>query len=124
MMETAVIITESGLVYVTDTMPGIYRKGKPGKFYYEDSLGNRIKDETHLQRIRTLVLPPAWTSVWISLKANAYLQATGMDVAGRKQYRYHSKWVKRRSEHKYFRLLEFGKARLKSSDCCWRKVST
>lgn len=110
MMETAVIITESGLVYVTDTMPGIYRKGKPGKFYYEDSLGNRIKDETHLQRIRTLVLPPAWTSVWISLKANAYLQATGMDVAGRKQYRYHSKWVKRRSEHKYFRLLEFGKA--------------
>lgn len=110
MVETAVIITESGLVYVTDAMPGIYRKGKPGKFYYENSDGSRIKDEIQLQRIKSLVLPPAWTSVWISTKANAYLQATGIDVAGRKQYRYHSKWVKRRSEHKYYRLLEFGKA--------------
>jgi DNA topoisomerase-1 len=110
MVETAIIITESGLVYVTDTMPGIYRKGKPDKFYYEDAAGKKIKDEAQLQRIQSLVLPPAWTSVWISFKANAYLQATGFDVAGRKQYRYHSKWIKRRSEHKYYRLLEFGKA--------------
>nr|WP_068891165.1 DNA topoisomerase IB [Pedobacter panaciterrae] len=110
MVDTKDVIKENGLVYVTDTMPGIYRKGKPGKFYYEDSRGSRIKDEVQLQRIKSLVLPPAWTSVWISIKANAYLQATGIDVAGRKQYRYHTKWVKRRSEHKYYRLLEFGKA--------------
>jgi len=110
MVETAVIITESGLVYVNDTMPGIYRKGKPGKFYYEDAAEKKIKDPAQLQRIQSLVLPPAWTSVWISLKANAYLQATGFDLAGRKQYRYHSKWTKRRSEHKYYRLLDFGKA--------------
>jgi len=109
MAETKDVIKENGLVYVTDAMPGIYRKGKPGKFYYEDAVGNRIKDEQHLQRIKSLVLPPAWTSVWISSKANGYLQATGIDIAGRKQYRYHSKWIKRRSEHKYYRLLEFGK---------------
>lgn len=110
MIETTTIIKENGLVYVTDAMPGIYRKGKAGKFRYEGADGNKINDEQHLQRIKSLVLPPAWTSVWISPKANGYLQATGIDIAGRKQYRYHSKWIKRRAEHKYYRLLEFGKA--------------
>ncbi|MET1054035.1 MAG: DNA topoisomerase IB [Pedobacter sp.] len=110
MVQTPEEIKESGLVYVTDSMPGIYRKGKPGNFYYEDKNGDKITDETQLGRIKALVLPPAWTSVWIAAKKNAYLQATGLDAAGRKQYRYHPKWTSRRSEHKYFRLLEFGKA--------------
>ena len=85
MEETEKLIKENGLVYMSDTMPGIYRKGKPGKFHYEDKDGNRIKDENQLQRIKSLVLPPAWTSVWISPKANGYLQATGIDAANRKQ---------------------------------------
>jgi DNA topoisomerase-1 len=110
MVQTPEEIKESGLVYVTDSMPGIYRKGKPGKFYYEDKNGDKITDEAQLNRVRALVLPPAWTSVWIANKKNAYLQATGLDAAGRKQYRYHPKWTSRRSDHKYFRLLEFGKA--------------
>lgn len=110
MVQTPEEIKEIGLVYVTDSMPGIYRKGKPGNFHYEDKTGNKITDEAQLGRIKGLVLPPAWTSVWIANKKNAYLQATGLDVAGRKQYRYHPKWTSRRSEHKYFRLLEFGKA--------------
>jgi DNA topoisomerase-1 len=110
MVQTPEEIKESGLVYVTDSMPGIYRKGKPGKFYYEDKNGDKITDEAQLNRVKALVLPPAWTSVWIANKKNAYLQATGLDAAGRKQYRYHPKWTSRRSDHKYFRLLEFGKA--------------
>ncbi|HEY0175260.1 MAG TPA: DNA topoisomerase IB [Pedobacter sp.] len=110
MVQTQEEIKESGLVYVTDSMPGIYRKGKPGKFYYEDKDGHKITDETQLARIRSLVLPPAWTNVWIASKKNAYLQATGLDAAKRKQYRYHPEWTSRRSDHKYFRLLEFGKA--------------
>lgn len=110
MVEAKDVIKENGLVYITDSAPGIYRKGKAGKFHYEDKDGNRIKDEDQLQRIKSLVLPPAWTAVWISPKPNGYLQATGIDAANRKQYRYHSKWTKRRSEHKYFRLLEFGRA--------------
>lgn len=110
MVQTPEEIKESGLVYVTDSMPGIYRKGKPGNFHYEDKDGQKITDETVLDRIKTLVLPPAWTAVWIAAKKNAYLQATGLDAAKRKQYRYHPKWTSRRSDHKYFRLLEFGKA--------------
>ncbi|MCD0489087.1 DNA topoisomerase IB [Pedobacter sp. MC2016-14] len=110
MVQTPEEIKEIGLVYITDGMPGIYRKGKPGNFHYEDKNGASINDEKQLDRIKKLVLPPAWTNVWIASKKNAYLQATGLDVAGRKQYRYHADWTSRRSDHKYFRLLEFGKA--------------
>ncbi len=103
-------VKASGLVYVTDSMSGIYRKGKPGKFYYEDKEARKITDQKQLSRIKSLVIPPAWQQVWIAGKPNAYLQVTGIDVAGRKQYRYHAKWTSRRSDDKYFRLLEFGKA--------------
>lgn len=109
MTQTPEELKESGLVYLTDSQPGIYRKGKPGKFYYVDKDGNRITDAAHLDRIKSLVLPPAWTNVWIAPKKKAHLQATGLDVAGRKQYRYHPEWTSRRSDSKYFRLLEFGK---------------
>jgi DNA topoisomerase-1 len=109
MVQTPEEIKEIGLIYVTDSMPGIYRKGDAGNFHYEDRDGSEVTDEAQLERIKSLVLPPAWTSVWIASKKNAYLQATGIDAAGRKQYRYHPKWTLRRSEHKYFRLLEFGK---------------
>lgn len=109
MVPTSEIIDSSSLVYVHPAQPGIYRKGKPGQFYYVDKNGERIKNEADLERIKKLVLPPAWTEVWISPKKNGYLQAIGIDAAGRKQYRYHSDWTSRRSDHKYFRLLEFGK---------------
>ncbi len=110
MVPTSEIIDSSNLVFVRPSMPGLYRKGTPGKFYYVDKHGDRIKDEKDLERIKKLVLPPAWKEVWISPKKNGYLQATGIDAAGRKQYRYHSDWTSRKSDHKYFKLLEFGKA--------------
>ncbi|MBC7615337.1 MAG: DNA topoisomerase IB [Pedobacter sp.] len=110
MVPTSEIIDSSNLVFVHHTMPGIYRKGKIGNFYYVDKNGERIKNELDLKRIEKLVLPPAWKEVWISPKKNGYLQATGADAAGRKQYRYHTEWTSRKSDHKYFRLLEFGKA--------------
>ncbi|WP_316842382.1 DNA topoisomerase IB [Pedobacter gandavensis] len=109
MVETLEELKTIGLVYVTDAKPGIYRKGKPGNFHYEDKAGNRITDLSDLERIQHLVLPPAWTEVWISPRKNGYLQATGIDLAGRKQYRYHVEWTSRRSDRKYFRLLDFGK---------------
>ena len=95
--------------YVTDSMPGIRRKLVGDKFVYTDKNGKVIRDEASLQRIRSLVIPPAWTNVWIAPWKNAHLQVTGIDQAGRKQYRYHPDWCKSRSETKYFRLLEFGK---------------
>lgn len=109
MVPASEVINSSSLVFVDPSKPGIARKGKPGKFYYEDDKGNRLKEESDLERIKKLVLPPAWTDVWISPKKNGYLQAIGKDAAGRKQYRYHPDWTSRRSDHKYFRLLEFGK---------------
>eukprot|EP01133_Synstelium_polycarpum_P013970 gene13970-16472_t len=108
MIQTDQELKQSGLIYVQTNQKGIYRKGKPGNFYYTDQNGERIRDPRQLQRIKALVLPPAWTAVWIARSSNAHLQATGLDIAGRKQYRYHQKWTSRRSEAKYFRLLEFG----------------
>lgn len=110
MVQTLEELKESGLVYLTDSQPGIYRKGEPGKFYYVDKDGNKITDGSQLDRINALVLPPAWRDVWIAPDSKAHLQATGLDAAGRKQYRYHQEWTLRRSDNKYFRLLEFGKA--------------
>ena len=109
MVQTLDEIKLSGLTYASDSQPGIYRKGKPGNFHYETKDGERVKDKEKLARIKALVIPPAWTEVWIANRKSAYLQVTGIDAAGRKQYRYHPDWTSRRSESKYFRLLEFGK---------------
>lgn len=101
-------LEETGLVYCNGSEPGISRKRSGKNFIYIDSKAKKVTDPATLERIRKLVLPPAWTDVWISAKANAHLQATGTDIAGRKQYRYHNDWVRHRNETKYFRLLEFG----------------
>ncbi|HEX8031365.1 MAG TPA: hypothetical protein VF491_23005 [Vicinamibacterales bacterium] len=77
---------------------------------YRGSNGRLIRDEKTLHRIRSLVLPPAWTDVWISSDARAHLQATGRDAAGRKQYRYHPMWRAERDATKYHRLLAFAAA--------------
>ncbi|MEJ7778809.1 MAG: DNA topoisomerase IB [Daejeonella sp.] len=101
-------LDETGLVYASDSNPGITRKTSGKNYIYHNRKGEKITDDTILDRIKKLVLPPAWTNVWIAGKKNAHLQATGTDAAGRKQYRYHNDWAKHRNETKYFRLLEFG----------------
>ena len=60
-----------------------------------------------MKRIRSLAIPPAWEKVWICAQANGHLQATGIDVKGRKQYRYHPTWRTVRDEAKFERLLSF-----------------
>lgn len=79
------------LRYVSDQQPGYTRKEKNGKFLYFSDKG-KITDKKVLDRIRALVLPPAWQQVWICAKANGHIQATGIDARGRKQYRYHNDW--------------------------------
>ena len=96
----------AGLRYVNDSRPGISRKD--GKFF--DAAGAPVTDEATLARIKALVIPPAWTDVWICPQANGHLQATGRDAKGRKQYRYHAKWRTVRDDVKYERMLNFGKA--------------
>lgn len=100
----------AGLRYVTDSMRGIAREPKGDGFRYIDKDGKEVDDEATLARIKSLVIPPAWTDVWICPSANGHLQATGRDARKRKQYRYHPKWRSVRDEVKYERMLNFGKA--------------
>lgn len=73
-----------------------------------DSRGKPIRDEAALQRIDALRIPPAWREVWISPRANAKLQATGIDSAGRVQYLYHPEFRARQEQAKYDSLVRFG----------------
>jgi len=98
----------SGLVYVSDDMPGISRRKRGKGFQYIDPQGCSIDDEGELDRIRTLAVPPAYSDVWICMKPNGHLQATGHDDRKRKQYRYHEKWSEYRSLLKFDSLAEFG----------------
>ncbi len=100
----------AGLRYVHDTQPGIRRKKHGKHFRYTDDKSGPIKDEETLKRIKSLVIPPAWTDVWISARENGHLQATGRDAKGRKQSRYHPKWRATRDETKYERMMHFAVA--------------
>ncbi|QOY93005.1 DNA topoisomerase IB [Massilia sp. UMI-21] len=100
----------AGLRYVHDDRPGIRREKAGAAFRYLDAGGDPVTDEATLGRIKSLVIPPAWTDVWICPQANGHLQATGRDARGRKQYRYHPKWRTARDEVKYERMLSFGQA--------------
>ncbi len=96
-----------GLRYVSDSSPGYTRKkaGKGWSFY--DTDGKLVKDKDLTTRFTKLVIPPAYTNVWISPYENGHLQFTGVDAAGRKQYRYHTHWNQIRNQSKYHRLQIF-----------------
>lgn len=100
-----------GLFHASDQDPGLRRRKARGPgFDYLDADGRPVTDEKTLDRIRALAIPPAWTDVWISPKANGHIQAVGRDRRGRKQYRYHARWRETRDSSKYDRLVAFGRA--------------
>jgi DNA topoisomerase-1 len=100
----------AGLRYVSDDQPGIRRKKAGRGFAYVGVDGRPIRDARELARIRSLVIPPAWTDVWICPIASGHIQATARDAKGRKQYRYHPRWREVRDEVKYERMLAFAAA--------------
>jgi DNA topoisomerase I len=89
--------------------PGIARvkRGRGFSYQYETEL---VDDPEVLARIRQLAIPPAWRDVWICPHANGHLQATGIDDAGRKQYRYHDDWRRRRDQEKFDDMVRFAHA--------------
>jgi DNA topoisomerase-1 len=99
-----------GLRHVSDRAPGILRRRCGRGFIYCTADGCRVVDEATLARIRALAIPPAYTRVWICALADGHLQATGIDAAGRKQYRYHAQWQALRATSKYSSLVEFAAA--------------
>jgi DNA topoisomerase IB len=91
--------------------PGITRRRAGSGFaYFDSSTDERIGDAETLDRIRALGIPPAWKDVWICPFPNGHLQATGIDAAGRKQYRYHDAWRARRDAEKFEDMIRFAKA--------------
>ncbi|NJM08264.1 DNA topoisomerase IB, partial [Candidatus Gracilibacteria bacterium] len=95
---------------MNDSSPGISRRRSGKGFSYRDSAGNLLTDANDLARIAALGIPPAWSNVWICADARGHIQATGRDVKGRKQYRYHTRWHDVRDAAKYDRMIAFGKA--------------
>ncbi|MFO1141532.1 MAG: DNA topoisomerase IB [Amaricoccus sp.] len=101
---------EVGLVHGSDTEPGIRRHSSAAGFTFTWPNGSRVTDPRVLDRIRALVIPPAWSDVWIAQSPDSHLQVTGKDARGRKQYRYHERWAACRDEVKYTSLVEFARA--------------
>jgi DNA topoisomerase-1 len=100
----------AGLRYVDSNSRGLSRiRGKRG-FTYLSVGGQAIRAQATLRRIDKLVIPPAWTDVWICPDPRGHLQATGRDAKGRKQHRYHTRWLELRDATKYDRMAAFGRA--------------
>jgi DNA topoisomerase-1 len=89
---------------------GGWRRQGRRRFRFVDSRGAKITDDEQLERIAALAIPPAWTDVWISPSPRARLQATGVDAAGRRQYRYHDSYRAAQERAKFERLLEFARS--------------
>ena len=103
------VATDAGLRYVSDLSPGITRKKRGKGFSYEKADGSTITDPHERARIAEIAIPPAWTDVWICPSKNGHILATGRDVKGRKQYRYHPRWREVRDADKYGSLADFGR---------------
>jgi DNA topoisomerase IB len=88
-------------------VPGITRRRRGRGWSYAGPNGDPIKDPDVCDRINALVIPPAWTDVWICPWPNGHIQALGTDAAGRRQYRYHDEWRTRRDAQKFDRILGF-----------------
>jgi DNA topoisomerase I len=89
--------------------PGIERRRRGRGFEYLEN-GERIEDAEALERIRELVIPPAWENVWICPYPMGHIQAVGTDAAGRRQYLYHRLWRERRDQEKFDEMIRFARA--------------
>jgi DNA topoisomerase IB len=85
--------------------PGWKRVHHGRGFRYLDVDGTPL-GKAEVERVKALVIPPAWRDVWISPYPNAHLQAVGTDEAGRRQYLYHPVWRVKRDEEKFDRVIE------------------
>lgn len=89
--------------------PGFCRRRTAQGFTYTGPDGDP-PDADDQRRIDALVLPPAWTDVWISVDPDGHIQATGLDADGREQYRYHQRWEADRADAKFDRILHLAAA--------------
>jgi len=109
-MKVPALDRSTGLIYVSDEMPGISRLKVVGGFRYRNAEGQWLTDPDDIARINQLAIPPAYVRVWICPLGNGHLQATGHDARDRKQYRYHPDWQAQRNDSKFGRMQAFGVA--------------
>ncbi|HEY2483024.1 MAG TPA: DNA topoisomerase IB [Caulobacteraceae bacterium] len=100
----------AGLNYADTAAPGLGRRRTGRGFRYMTVDGRAIRESATLERVRALVIPPAWKSVWISPDPNGHVQAIGYDDRGRRQYLYHARFRQAREAAKYEHLLAFARA--------------
>jgi DNA topoisomerase-1 len=108
--EPQLAAASAGLRYVTDSGRGLRRRKAGRGFCYISADGTRLSDAEPLQRVRSLVIPPAWTDVWICPFPDGHLQATGRDARRRKQYLYHRRFREIRDSAKYQHVIAFADA--------------
>jgi len=118
--EARAVLRSAGLRYVNASEPGLTRRSTGGRsrkgkgfaasFQVIDAKGRVVRERKTLERIRRLVIPPAWRDVWICPDPEGHLQAVGRDARGRKQYRYHPLWRQERDSTKFERMQAFARA--------------
>lgn len=89
--------------------PGFTRQRRGRGWSFLDERGQRITDPETCRRVRSLAIPPAWRDVWICPRSDGHMQAVGTDDAGRRQYRYHEEWRRRRDAEKHDRVLRLAR---------------
>lgn len=90
-------------------MPG-YTRRKSGRGFRWLTPEGRPASNTESERLRQLAIPPAWEDVWVCPWPNGHIQATGIDAAGRKQYRYHDQWRQTQDARKHQRVLDVARS--------------
>ena len=103
-------IAKRMLRHSSDDEPGYSRQKNGRSWAYFDDHGKRVTYRAEIDRLNAIALPPAYTDAWFCKDPNGHLQATGRDARGRKQYRYHPDFRKRRDKSKYADLSGFGAA--------------
>ena len=112
-----------GLVFTSDEMPGYSRRKSGGGFSFRLPDGTLLREATERKRILSLAVPPAYENVWICMKENGHLQATGIDARGRKQYRYHPDWHENSAKRKFRDLPGFAITLPRIRDACRKALS-
>jgi DNA topoisomerase-1 len=106
-LEPQLTAEQAQLQYVGDDEPGYRRQPWGRGFTYFDPAGNRVRDKELRAYFESLVIPPAWTEVWICTRRKGHIQATGRDDKGRKQYIYHPRWEEQRTLTKFNQMRDF-----------------
>lgn len=106
----AKIARAAGLYYVNDGERGLRRHGSGKRLRLLTSGGREVRDARVRERVRRLVIPPAWTEVWVCASPRGHIQAMGRDARGRRQYIYHPAWRELRDRTKFDRVLAFARA--------------